>query len=280
MGEGEREGMGAGEGMGDGMGEGDENAGPRGRGCKNGDVSTPTSEISQPAAKAVPHSQTLSRGIRVLEILADSDTPLTIAEVAAALGVHRSIAYRILRTLEDHGVVIRDAAGAVRLGPRMAALARGVSRGLQSAALPELTSVANDLGMTAFVAVLDRREVVTLVSVEPRQAHATVAQRPGTRHPLDRGAPAIAIQSVLSADEWAGLGDEARRSEAHAVRERGFATSHDEVIPGLASVAVPLTVPGEAPAALAVVYLGTGRSAAEIGARLTAAAAAITADLR
>lgn len=250
------------------------------RGCENGDVSTPTSGISQPGAKAAPHSQTLSRGIRVLEILADADTALTIAEVAAALEVHRSIAYRILRTLEDHGVVIRDAAGAVRLGPRMAALARGVSRGLQSAALPELTSVANDLGMTAFVAVLDRREVITLVSVEPRQAHATVAQRPGTRHPLDRGAPAIAIQSLLSADQWAGLGEKGRRSEAAAVREQGFATSHDEVIPGLASVAVPLTVPGEAPAALAVVYLGTGQSAAEIGARLTAAAAAIAADLR
>ncbi|TFD07339.1 ArsR family transcriptional regulator [Cryobacterium sandaracinum] len=227
-----------------------------------------------------PHSQTLSRGIRVLEILADADEALTIADVAAALGVHRSIAYRILRTLEDHGVVIRDAAGAVRLGPRMAALARGVSRGLQAAALPELTSVANELGMTAFVTVLDRAEVVTLVSVEPRQAHATVAQRPGTRHPLGRGAPGIAIQSLLTATQWVDLGEGARRGEAADVRARGFATSHDEVIPGLASVAVPLVVPGEAPAALAVVYLGTGQSDAAIGARLVTAAAVIAADLR
>ncbi|HSP76511.1 MAG TPA: helix-turn-helix domain-containing protein [Cryobacterium sp.] len=222
----------------------------------------------------------MSRGIRVLEILAEADEPLTIADVAAALGVHRSIAYRILRTLEDHGVVIRDAAGAVRLGPRMAALARGVSRGLQTAALPELTSVANELGMTAFVAVLDRAEVVTLVSVEPRQAHATVAQRPGTRHPLGRGAPGIALQSLLTAAQWAHLGEDARRDEAAEVRTRGFATSHDEVIPGLASVAVPLVVPGEAPAALAVVYLGSGQSATEIGARLVTAAAAIAAALR
>jgi DNA-binding IclR family transcriptional regulator len=233
-----------------------------------------------PGANGAPHSQTLSRGIRVLEILADSDQAMSIADVAAALGVHRSIAYRILRTLEDHGVVIRDAAGAVRLGPRMAALARGVARGLQTAALPELTSVANELGMTAFVTLLDRAEVVTLISVEPRQAHATVAQRPGTRHPLGRGAPGIAIQSLLTADHWARLGDEARRGEAAEVRTRGFATSHDEVIPGLASVAVPLSVPGEAPAALAVVYLGSGQSAAEIGARLVTAAAAIAADLR
>ena len=231
-------------------------------------------------APGAPHSQTLSRGIRVLEILADADAALTIADVAAALGVHRSNAYRILRTLEDHRVVIRDAAGAVRLGPRMAALARGVSRGLQTAALPELTSVANELGMTAFVTVLDRAEVVTLVSVEPRQAHATVAQRPGTRHPLVRGAPGIAIQSLLTTAHWAQLGEDARRGEAAEVRTHGFATSHDEVVPGLASVAVPLVVPGEAPAALAVVYLGSGQSAAQIGARLVTAATAIAAELR
>ena len=244
------------------------------------------SELSQPGAidakgtNGAPHSQTLSRGIRVLEILADSDEAMTIAAVAAALGVHRSIAYRILRTLEDHGVVVRNAAGAVRLGPRMASLARGVSRGLQTAALPELTSVANELGMTAFVTVRDRDEVVTLVSVEPRQAHATVAQRPGTRHPLGRGAPGIAIQSLLASGQWADLGEATRRVEAAEVRTRGFATSHDEVIPGLASVAVPLVVPGEAPAALAVVYLGSGHGTAQIGARLVTAAAAIAADLR
>ncbi|TFD32721.1 IclR family transcriptional regulator [Cryobacterium cryoconiti] len=242
--------------------------------------SEPGTSTSRSAAKSAPHSQTLSRGIRVLEILAESDQAMSIADVAAALGVHRSIAYRILRTLEDHGVVLRDAAGTMRLGPRMAALARGVARGLQTAALPELTNVANELGMTAFVAVLDREEVVTLVSVEPRQAPATVAQRPGTRHPLGRGAPGIAIQSLLTADQWAHLGTEARRDETAAARTRGFATSHDEVIPGLASVAVPLFVPGEAPAALAVVYLASGQSAAGIGARLVTAAASIAADLR
>ena len=80
-----------------------------------------------------PHSRTLSRGIRVLEVLAES--PLTIQGLAQALDVHRSIVYRILRTLEDHGLVARDAAGLVSLAPRMAALARGVERNLQSAAL-------------------------------------------------------------------------------------------------------------------------------------------------
>ncbi|WP_158861903.1 IclR family transcriptional regulator [Leifsonia sp. AG29] len=230
------------------------------------------------AASASP-LQTLSRGIRALEILADAGEPLTIAELSARLGLHRSIAYRILRTLEDHGLVVRDAAGSVQLGPRLASLARSVSRDLQAVALPQLTAVANELTMTAFVAVLDRHEVVTLVTVEPAHAHATVAQRPGTRHPLASGAPGIAIQSMLTDAQWRQLPGEHAREEASLARDRGYATSHDEVIPGLASVAVPLRVSGQPPAALAVVFVSSAVDAAAIGARLTAAADAIAADL-
>ena len=137
-------------------------------------------------------SQTLSRGIRVMEVLAEAPGPLSIAELSEALGLHRSIVYRLLRTLEEHGLVVRDAAGAVHLGPGLAALARSVSRDLQSAALPELTTLANELGMTAFLTVLDDSDVTTLVSVEPRSAGAAVAQRPGSRHALDVGAPGAA----------------------------------------------------------------------------------------
>ena len=100
----------------------------------------------------------------------------------------------------------------------MATLARAVSRDLQAAALPQLTAVANELTMTAFLAVLDRHDVVTLVTVEPAHAHATVAQRPGTRHPLASGAPGIAIQSVLTDAQWRTLPGEhaARRGRARA----------------------------------------------------------------
>jgi DNA-binding IclR family transcriptional regulator len=54
-----------------------------------------------------------------------------------------------------------------------------------------------------------------------------------------------------------------------------YETSHDEVIPGLSSVAVPLAAPGQHPAALAVVYLTQPADAGAIGARLERAANAI-----
>jgi DNA-binding IclR family transcriptional regulator len=231
-----------------------------------------------------PHSQTLSRGIRALEILAGADAPMTIAGLAAELGLHRSIAYRILRTLEDHRLVLRDDRGLLQLGPRMAALARGVQRDLQAAALPELTAAARDLGMTAFLVVLDGAECVTLASVEPPPGPATIAQRPGTRHSIMVGAPGIAIQSTLTDAEWAACAaDGPRRPEAAEAAERGYATSRNEVVSGLASVAAPLRLPGHPPAALAVVHVAATRDDSDrdatIAARLTDAATRIRTDL-
>lgn len=224
---------------------------------------------------AAPPSQTLSRGIRILETLADAREPLTIDEIARRLGVHRSVAYRLLRTLEDHGLITRDPAGRAQLGPRMAALAAGVAHDLQAEALPELTSVANELGMTCFLVVLDHDECVTLVSVEPRHAVASVAQRPGTRHPVTVGAPGKAILSALPPASWPAAASGPLREAVTDAAARGFATSHDEVIPSLRSVSVPLVVRGRQAAAIAVVYVASDHEPDEIAARLQRSAAVI-----
>src|SRR4029453_1027199 len=169
---------------------------------------SPRSDVKSPqeAASQAPPSQTLSRGIRALEILAEAERPLSIAELAEALGVHRSVAYRILRTLEDHSLLIRDDSGRVQPGPGLAVLARGVSRNLQTAALPELTQLANTLHMPAFLACWDPQECVPLVPVDPRHSGAALAQHPGSRHPIGVGAPGIAIQSTMTGARWRQVG--------------------------------------------------------------------------
>ena len=229
---------------------------------------------SSPAA--APASQTLSRGIRVLEVLADAREPLTIEELSRRLELHRSVAYRLLRTLEDHGLVARDSAGRVQLGARLAALAAGVAHDLQAEALPELTTVANELGVTCFLAVLDRDECITLASVEPRHAVAAVAQRPGARHSITVGAPSKAILSALDPAEWPVAVEERLRAEIEEAARRGYATSHDEVIPTVQSVAVPLRLRGgQRPAAIAAVYVASPVEPAVIAERLDRSAAAI-----
>ena len=68
-------------------------------------------------------------------------------------------------------------------------------------------------------------------------------------------------------------------TEVEAVRERGYALSHDEVIPNLKSIAVPLPLRGARPAALAVVHVASRFADTEIAARLTRSADVIRAAL-
>ncbi len=219
-------------------------------------------------------SQTLDRGLQILDVLAEADGPLTISEVATGIGVHRSVAYRLVRTLQDRGLVIRDASGALRIGPHIATLARSVASDLQSAAAPELRALADALSVTAFLVVLDQQECVTLTTAEPRTATASIAQRPGARHPATVGAPGIAIQTLLGpADRVAHGLDAAEPMEVSRARAAGFAISSGEVIAGVTAVASP--VAGAYPAAIAVLFVDSS-DLDGVAARVQAAALAIS----
>ncbi|MDH6238154.1 helix-turn-helix domain-containing protein [Cryobacterium sp. CG_9.6] len=221
-------------------------------------------------------SQTLGRGIRLLEILASADRNMSIAELAGALEVHRSVAYRLLRTLEDHDLVTRDDGGNFALGVGLVALTSGVARNLQQAALPVLNDIANDLGMTCLLAVLvDGGEAVTLASAAPRQTVAVVSYRPGHRHPITRGGPGKAILLGLPDSSWPRDLSQELRDELSAARTRGYASSDGEVVPSLLSIAVPLTLPGQPPASLAVIHIALPRPEAEIAERLHLGALAV-----
>ena len=220
-----------------------------------------------------PASQTLDRGIRILEHVAAAGSPQSIMDIATGVDLHRSITYRLLRTLETHELVERDTAGRYWLGVGVSALARSVRSDLQTAALPRLEALAEDLGMTAFLVVRVGGEAVTVASVEPRDTAAHVVYRPGTRHPLDRGAPGLAL---LMPEAPATDGREALRQ----ARRTGWASSHGEVIPGFRSVAAPILGPdGGARAAIAVVYVDETADAVPIGHAVVAAANKVAAAL-
>ncbi|MGP5047252.1 IclR family transcriptional regulator [Glutamicibacter ardleyensis] len=200
-------------------------------------------------------SQTLSRGIRALEIVAESPVNLTIAEIAERLDVHRSIAYRILRTLEEHRLLSRDESGRIRSASGLAVLARSVQRDLQSAALPELTRLANELSMTAFLAVWEHDMCTTLQSVEPVHSGSAIVHRPGSVHGMDIGAPGIAIQSQYTRSQWDAMETGIEyREPARTARIEGYSTSENEVIQGVTAIAVPISHTGPTPAAIAVIF--------------------------
>jgi DNA-binding IclR family transcriptional regulator len=215
-------------------------------------------------------SQTLDRGLAVLESIACAAAPPTIDELADEHGVHRSITYRIIRTLEARHLVRRDASGRCHAGIRLASLARGVRAPLLTAAVPVLTSLANELGMTSFLVVRDGDDAVTIESVEPHTSEVHLAYRPGIRHPVALGAPGMALLA-------GGPPITGERSEVALARRRGWATSAGEVIAGLASVAAPISDgSGVAAGAVAVVHLAAADIDSDaVGRRVAAAASEI-----
>ncbi|MEY2581034.1 MAG: hypothetical protein QOE09_883 [Ilumatobacteraceae bacterium] len=217
----------------------------------------------------VAPSQTLDRGLACLDFIAASDHAVSVDDAASALGLHRSIVYRLLRTLERRHLIERDPDGDYSAGAYLAVLSRSVRRSLRAAAAPVLVNLAEDLRMTAFLVVPDRDEAVTVDSVEPTSLDAHVAYRPGTRHPIDRGAPGLAL--LAGRPPVAG-----ERAEVSRARDAGWAESEAEVIPGMASIAVPIADQG----AIAVLWLaGNPVSTAEVAARLMLAAEEIRARL-
>lgn len=221
-------------------------------------------------------SQTLSRGLTALEILASSEHPLTLQELATQLNVHRSNAYRILRTLEEHRFVLRDREGLISLGPRLTVLARAVAPALSAAAAKPMTELANTVGMTAFLTVLDADEVITIHSAEPTSVDVAVARRPGTRHSILKGAPGHALEASLTPDERETLlGSPHYSAQAITAREQGYSMSVDEVIGGVSAMAVPLTIAGEAPSALAVAHFAFPKDQEALAGQLHLTAARI-----
>jgi DNA-binding IclR family transcriptional regulator len=195
-------------------------------------------------------SQTLDRGLLVLETVSEAHEPLTVADLVTRTGLHRSIVYRMVRTLEHHSLLSRVEDGRYRPGARLAVLARTVFPSLRTAAAQPLVELARATGMTAFVVVPEGDLAVTLDVEEPRRSLAHVAYRPGVQHPLTAGAPGLAILSGRPpADD--------DRPEVEAARRRGWAQSHGEVIPGYRSCAAPVhDRTGACVGAICVVYVG------------------------
>ena len=65
-------------------------------------------------------SQTLDRGLRVLDVLAAAPGGLTVTELAARLEVNRTVVYRLVSTLEQHAqAAVEGLRGLGGHGPRL-----------------------------------------------------------------------------------------------------------------------------------------------------------------
>ncbi|MET7396318.1 helix-turn-helix domain-containing protein [Dactylosporangium sp. NPDC005572] len=145
-------------------------------------------------------AQTLDRGLRLLHLVADAPSGLTMTEAAARLGVGRAVVYRLVATLSEHGMVRRDPSGRLRVGAGVLHLARRAQPLVADAALPALRRLAETVGATAHLTIADGGEAYALAVVEPSWTQFHVAYRTGSRHPLEVGAAGKAILAGRDGD--------------------------------------------------------------------------------
>jgi DNA-binding IclR family transcriptional regulator len=226
------------------------------------------SRTSQPRQGGIRSSQTLDRGLRVLKVLAQEPSGLTVTELASRLGIHRTNVYRLLATLAQHRLVRRDRNGRYFLGTGVMELARGVAHDLRTAALPILAELAEKVQATAFLTLADGDEAVALAVVEPRRTNIHVAYRVGFRHPIDRGASGLAILAGRPPQPG-------ERQEVKEARRLGYSVTRGELQPGAWGIAAPICVGGRpTEASVGVVTLGE-RDVASVAPHVLEAARAI-----
>jgi DNA-binding IclR family transcriptional regulator len=200
-------------------------------------------------------AQTLDRGLRLLELVAQAQHGLNVTEAARMLGIGRTVVYRLAGTLLAHGLIRRDRTGRLRLGTGVLALARHAQPLLAEAASASLRRLAEEVGATAHLTVAEGTEAVAYVVVEPSWTQFHVGYRVGSRHSLDCGAAGRAILV-------------GRRGETAAV------TSEGELEPGAYGIAAPVLGSAGLEASVGVVAL-TALDLAVVGPQVVAAAAAV-----
>ncbi|MEU1980349.1 helix-turn-helix domain-containing protein [Nocardia sp. NPDC019395] len=169
-------------------------------------------------------SKTLHHGLQILEALSRHPHGLTVTDVADAVGVHRTVAHRLIRTLEAHRLCRRDENKRITLGTGLVTLAEPVEQDLRTVARPVLEELAERTRATAHLVIRESdTEVRALMVVEPRNAEVHVAFRPGQVHPIDRGSAGL----VMLAANPPAPGE---RPEVTAARELGYAVTRGEVV--------------------------------------------------
>jgi DNA-binding IclR family transcriptional regulator len=238
-------------------------------------------------------SQSLERGLDVLEAIAAEGGELGVRELARRCGLSPTIVQRLVTSLASRDYIEKNNDTArYRLGHRTLALGVTSEAAFDYvvAARRELERLAHDHHLNGFLSVLRGGRAIYLLAV---QADGPVAIKvsPGSEMPLhSTGAGKVLLASLSDGEARKVLG--IRKLTAitpHTitdpaaivallpkVRRQGFALVNEENIPGVLSVGVPIRDrAGTVVAALSVAfpkYLDSGLTLASVEPLVTAAA--------
>jgi DNA-binding IclR family transcriptional regulator len=222
-------------------------------------------------------TQAVDRAIELLKAVADSREPPTVLELSEACGLNRSTAWRLLGTLDRHGLVERDpVTQRYGLGPALLRIAAsGEHDAIVRRAHPVLKRLAEEAGEAVNLALARRVALVYVDQVDPPQVMAP--NWLGREVPLHATSSGKAFLAWLPPEERAALLPsrlerytatticDRRRldEELAAVHEAGHAISIGELEDGLNGASAPVLSEKERPLGVVSVWGPAHRLPAE-----------------
>jgi DNA-binding IclR family transcriptional regulator len=227
--------------------------------------------MTRPRTSAEPDTpKVLDKALRILETFGQDRDVWTEAQLGRQLGMPTASLNRILRGLERAGYLLRDDAGAYRLGLAAVRLGNRARASLDLAALlePELRAVAAATGELVLLAVPELAAAVAryVVAIDSPQRLRVTAEL-GADVPLTAGATARSILAFQPADQVDAVLARPRtrlapgtllqeaeiREQLASIRARGWGISWQETFDGAWALGAPVLDPsGVALAAIGV----------------------------
>jgi len=193
-----------------------------------------TDDIETPVASAgAPGSQTLARGLNALQLVASAPNGLTVGQVAEDIGVHRTIAYRLLNTLAQYRFVAKGEDGRYRSAAALAVLGASFDNNVRQLCVPTLRSLADELGATVSLLIAEGDQQVAIAVIAPTNVYYQLSFHEGSRYPLERGAAGIALLASMPPRPG-------ERELTHQARQQGWVITHGEIEPNTYGLAVPV----------------------------------------
>jgi DNA-binding IclR family transcriptional regulator len=228
------------------------------------------SNAENDSGKPAYSAPALTKGLEVMELLAEARHALTMKEIADGLGRSKSEIFRMLVALQERGYIDRDPeTDAYSLTDRLFKLGLHTpnAQDLMSAAMPELTSIARESQQSAHLVVINHGLTVVTAAVPGGEDMSFTLRLGYGRVASDAtsGQVIMAFQSPSGAsrimeacDNHLGrVGDHAAlTTHLDSIRSKGFELRPSRDFVGITDICCPvLGADGHAVAAVIIAYV-------------------------
>ena len=200
--------------------------------------------------------QSVAKAMKLLDILAASTGPLSLAEISSMTGWPKSTIHGLLSTMRETSVVAQDTEGRYMLGIRLFEYGCTLSNSwtIIETAKPFIQHVSYHTGEAMFLSILDRGEVITLDRAENRIGLPMSAEM-GCRLPVHCTSQGKLFLSYMTEQEQEALLSRTElcpytqhtittksqlQKEFDKIKKQGYAIENGEYKVGLRSVAAPI----------------------------------------